>query len=221
MFRAALCLQHFEPVESTVDELERIYCSGVSFYKMDQMCAASLVIDVAAISSRWRLTMLSTAQHIQGAYARAERTANQYPRMAVSFPYWRIWLITDECKRSPHAWLDGFAAKWNDEIWKVLHPPFGWDCGCMIQMVCDDSVPLGIEPLQPSLQRLPSDVLRAATGWMAMNPEYLWNRSLLPKRPYVPAERWPTDIARCGPSEEERAILRRYGISVRAMESSS
>ena len=214
MFKAALRLQNIEPTVQVIDELNRTFEDGFEMRKIDRAWKDSAVPDVRNISWRWRTIMIDTTLKIMASYSQAERRAGMYPRHAESFPYFRVLMILEDCKRSPHAWLDGFAARWNDEIWKVLQQPFGWECGCMIRMVSDSEIPLGIEPLQPGLDRVPKDVLRSSIGWLDHNPSYLWDKSILPTRPHIPAEHWPDDPMRRGPTVQQSAILKRYGISV-------
>jgi len=214
MFRASLRLQGIETSTEAVEELERIYSSTRTLGEMDRVCKESEVPGLSLMSWSWRTAVFQTAQSIQSGAASAERTAEMYPRQASNFPYLRIWMILDGCMRSPHAWLDGFAAKWDDEVWKVLIPPFGWECGCMIRMMGRPVQSESFEPALPGIDRVPKDVLRAATDWMDRNPRYLWDRTIVPKRPHVPAERWPEDPDFLKPTEKELEILRSYGISV-------
>jgi hypothetical protein len=214
MFRAALGLQKIGPSEDAVQELERTYSLGLPQHKLDQLWKESQIPEIRAISWLWRIAMFYTAQKILMGSADYERTMAMYPSQAQNFPYFRISMILDDCKRSPHAWLDGFAAKWDDEVWKVLKPPFGWECGCMVRMVGRPIMSPAFEPARPGMDRVPQDVLRAATGWMARNPRYLWDKSIVPKRAYVPPDRWPEDPDLLRPTEEERALLKHYGVSV-------
>lgn len=214
MFRAALKLQGISSSEIVIEALDKTYSVGASLQELDQAWKELEIPEIKALTWRWRITMAVTAMHIQSACMHLERNLGMYSRHAAGFPYWRVSMILDSCRRSPHAWLDGFAAKWNDDVWKFLTPPFGWECGCIISMVSDSSVPLGLEPLQPGIERVPDDVLRGATEWMDESPDYLWDRSIAPTRPYVPAEPWPDDPSRMGPTDEQRALLRHYGISV-------
>jgi len=214
MFRDALKLQDLDPTHGAIEELERIYTLGLRFDKTLEACKESLVPQVAGMSSRWRMTTMLTAQKMQLSAGNHERIFSMYPRHASSFPYLRIILLLDHCKRSPHTWLDGFAAKWDDDIWKILKPPFGWECGCFLRMVSDDAVPRGVEPLQPAMERIPNDVVRAVIGWKATSPVYLWDRNSKPKWPHVVPENWRSDSARMGTAEKNRALLKSYGITV-------
>jgi hypothetical protein len=214
MFRAALDLQKIEAKEEAVLELEEIYLAGPPLGKMDQACKCSKNPTLASMSWDWRLAIFHTAMMIQASAASLERTEQMYPRHAEGFPYLRISLILEDCKRSPHAWLDGFAAKWDDEVWKVLRPPFDWSCGCMVRMAARPVAMPEFEPAQPGMPRVPPDVLHAATGWMARYPRYLWDRKFIPKRPHVTPAPWPEDPLAFRSTEEERTLLRHYGISV-------
>lgn len=220
MFRAALRLQGIAPTDPAVAEMDRAYIAGGRIHEMQRRLQESAIPQVQTMTARWRLTVILTAGKIQLAFRSAQERAQLYPRHALDMPYWRVRIITEECKRSPHNWLDGFAARWDDEVWKVLSPPFGWECSCMIQPQSLDCLPSGLEPLQPSLQRVPKDVLNACVRWMVRAPKYLWDPSTFPMRPYVPAERWQMDPSRTS-SEGDKALLRRYGISVELTHSSS
>lgn len=214
MFKAALSLQNVAATSETLDELECIYTSGGTLQKMNEACKRSVIPALGAMESRWRLLIFETAQKIQMSVALAERDAEMYPRHAADLPYFRISMILDDCKRSPHAWLDGFAARWDDDVWKVLRPPFGWGCACTIRKVGPPKPLPDFEPAMPGMGRVPEDVLRAATGWLAAIPHYLWDRTVVPKRPHVQPERWPESDDHLRPTDAERELLRSYGISV-------
>jgi len=213
MFHSALRLQKIDTADAVVAELDRLYCLGGQIHEIIRRWRDWPLPETQSIQPRWRLAMIVTAGEIQSSFRRTQDRLALYPRMTHSLPYWRVMTVTDGCKRSPHNWLDGFAARWDDAIWKVLEPPFGWECGCLINPIWKADLPWGLEPLQAGIGRVPKDVLRAAVGWMARSQLYLWDKSISPRRPHVPAEKWKADPIFLS-SEEDRALLTKYGISI-------
>jgi hypothetical protein len=81
-------------------------------------------------------------------------------------PYLNIWTVTDQCKQSRHAHLNNFAAVWSDDVWKVLKPPFDWECACMIQIAISPYPFSEAEALKAGLPRIDAKTLTAVSCWM-------------------------------------------------------
>jgi len=80
-------------------------------------------MDLNFIDNRWaKLLFGSVALAIYSEYHRQQNLA-----VVSTLPYWILWVQTEYC--AGHRSLNRFAARWDDPVWKSIHPPNGWMCG--------------------------------------------------------------------------------------------
>jgi len=88
-------------------------------------------------------------------------------KVSAFLPYWAISSMTERC--SLHSSLDGFPAKSDDPVWRDVHPPNGWLCGCLVS-------PLDARDAarEPGLNREISPHVRSACrGWLTTRPDHI------------------------------------------------
>ena len=59
---------------------------------------------------------------------------------AAERPYWMYIAIQDSATRPEHRALHGRVFRWDDPIWKSIHPPNGWGCRCRIRALTESQV---------------------------------------------------------------------------------
>jgi len=65
---------------------------------------------------------------------------------AAERPYWMYIAVLDSKTRPEHRALHGRVFRWDDPIWKSIHPPNGWGCRCRIRALTAKQVAdMGIE----------------------------------------------------------------------------
>ncbi len=166
--------------------------------------------EIRAIDRWWFHTVLYTA--LSSLRARASRQRRERIT-ANSVSFFQIKTFGDNCRRSRHAQLEGFAALSNDPVWKIIREPLDWECHCRIQMSDELDLPLDVDPFKPGIERLPLKLLQDCTSWMPRRPKHLLDCSPVPPCPTVETRKWYPSPRKT--KEEYEAILNRHGISIK------
>lgn len=109
---------------ATLLELNRIANTSENF--SDFKIKATELLDLHTIhyaQTEYNLTV-SAAQN-------AANYLRQLEEMDV-FPYWEYQTIGDERVRKGHKALDGLVLRADDDVWKNIYPPNGWNCRCEV-----------------------------------------------------------------------------------------
>lgn len=116
--------------------------------KVNQLTSDAGVEDLAAFQLS---TVFQT--NVMRAYQNGKFEQMRDPAVTTALPFWMYRTAGDLRVRPAHAALDGFAAKWDDPVWRRLYPPTGFNCRCTVTAEGPDDV--GEEASQPGLDRIP------------------------------------------------------------------
>jgi uncharacterized protein with gpF-like domain len=75
------------------------------------------------------------------------------PGMMDALPYWQYWTVGDMRVRPAHAALDLFCARAIDPVWRLIYPPWGFNCRCSVVPISADEAPEGSD--EGGIERLP------------------------------------------------------------------
>ena len=86
-----------------------------------------------------------------------------------SLPYWQYRTQGDDRVRDAHKQLDGMVFKWDDDIWKTIYPPNGWNCRCTVDQRYE--VPGGGAPAtkQQGMAALGAELQKMINAGFAVN----------------------------------------------------
>lgn len=216
MFRQALLFAMGAVDEGDLAAVEKLYLSSSNasaFYEGLKSRGVSPALN--SIAWKWSLVLHCTANSLMLGYGRADQLREIRERFGESYSHFRVCMITRSCKASPHGGLASFIARTDDPIWQKLKAPFGWECGCLIDLVDSARLPQGFEPRQLGVDRLSQELLGACSNWMQRSPDHLFaprDKSIQDGDdfPLPPTEPW-----RFGPTVEGQALLQALGISVK------
>jgi len=96
--------------------------------------------------------------NVQTAYSNGRFAQMLDPAVTTALPIWQYHTVEDSHVRPAHAALDGFAAPYNDAVWRRIYPPADgqYGCRCSVSAMAPSDAP--DDAMLPGISRLPSVV---------------------------------------------------------------
>jgi SPP1 gp7 family putative phage head morphogenesis protein len=92
--------------------------------------------------------------NVQTAYSNGRFAQMRDSAVTTALPIWQYHTVEDSHVRPAHAALDGFAAQYDDPVWRRIYPPCGYNCRCSVSAMSPGDAP-GDAQL-PGLPRIPA-----------------------------------------------------------------
>jgi SPP1 gp7 family putative phage head morphogenesis protein len=92
--------------------------------------------------------------NVQTAYSNGRFAQMRDPAVAAALPIWQYHTVEDSHVRPAHAALDGFAAQYDDPVWRRIYPPCGYNCRCSVSAMSPSDAP--DDASSPGLPRIPA-----------------------------------------------------------------
>lgn len=147
-------------IEMLQREILSNLCDGSIFR---DFYSASLVHFARALErppSRWRLEVLYRTTTAQS-YAAGHAAGMVHPDVRLALPWWWYSTVGDSRVRRSHQALNGFVARWDDPVWRMILPPNGPCCRCKVRAYTTQEAAqlVGESTLRiPGVERLPTNL---------------------------------------------------------------
>jgi SPP1 gp7 family putative phage head morphogenesis protein len=135
-------------------ELERLLRNGgtLSDFRraVDRVTSKAGVEDLSRFHTE---TVFRT--NIQTAYSAGRLEQQLDPDVTSVMPVLIYRTVGDDRVRPNHAAMDGFFARFDDDVWRLWYPPAGFNCRCSVDQAFEDDVDAKVL-LVPGRMRMPA-----------------------------------------------------------------